>query len=121
MDGGALIPRRALSPLIATTVTEITPSITSFSPICRVKTNMAAPPCQDEEVPRGFLPHHGRGDCLPKTLRALVGPARSGHPGGLAVMERRAFLAHEFGKGVCGPGRHLGAREDEKERPAPHA
>jgi hypothetical protein len=57
-------------------VTEITPSITIVSPILRVKTNMAVPPCYGEEVPRGWVSDHDRGDSLTETFR--VRAVRSG-------------------------------------------
>ena len=62
------------------------------------------------------------------TTGAIVSPGRSvpglseasRRSGGLIAGEQLALRAHGFSKKECGLGRHRGAREDEKERPAPH-
>jgi hypothetical protein len=58
----------------------------------RVKTNMAVPPCQGEEVPRGWVPDHDRDVPRPG------GSKRRGRPDGLAAGKRLTLQGYGFSK-----------------------
>src|SRR5262249_46899652 len=123
-EAGAVIPRRTLLPWIATTVTQLSPVITIFSPTFRDSTHVALPPCtgvwapQADRAPRRNLTptREQRGRAPPTAAQPLRQPGGAGTRGkgcwsssrtwGEERTSYSARLMSARSEGVWGRGRH---------------